>query len=168
MIIKSKVRLLLLSCITDAGKGITDFTVYKAAPASETNRKRGRGCACRVEKLRTGQTLMLCSESSIPKALNSQTITAITTTTLRILLIFRSIGIKEFTSQRITPTATRMIRTLSNGIRIRMKVDFNQIKQIRLIARFFRGHPPLGEELGPVFGDHWYWLRGQPPCVFPA
>jgi hypothetical protein len=56
-------------------------------------------------------------ESKTPNALSNQRITIITTTTFRMLLIFPSMGIYEFISQRTTPTTTSTSKIVSKGIK---------------------------------------------------
>jgi len=65
---------------------------------------------------------MLVREEKSPKTFSSQITTRITTTTFRILLIFRSMGIYELTSQSKTPTTISTIKMLSKGIKMVLNV----------------------------------------------
>jgi hypothetical protein len=55
-------------------------------------------------------------EANNPKTFRSHKTTMMTTTALRIDFMDPAMGMKLFTSQRRTPTTTRVIRTLSKGM----------------------------------------------------
>ena len=61
---------------------------------------------------------MFFIEPNNPKACNNQITKIITTTALRMFLIFLSIGIKEFTNQSNTPATINTITIESKDIKI--------------------------------------------------
>ena len=61
---------------------------------------------------------MAIIELRIPKTLSSQTIRTITTTTFKIVLMLRSIGIKELMSHSRTPTTMITSKIVNSGINI--------------------------------------------------
>jgi len=69
-----------------------------------------------------GYTLILVREENKPNTFSNQITTKITTTTFRILFIFRSMGIYELTSQSKTPTTISTIKTFSKGIKMSLNV----------------------------------------------
>lgn len=72
-----------------------------------------------------------------PNTLRSHITAIITTTTLRILLMFCCIGIYEFTNQRITPATIRTIRIVKSGMIIMYLIVYKYY--ITKMACFMKG-----------------------------
>ena len=75
----------------------------------------------------------------MPNTFSSQMMTAITTTTLRMLLIFESIGMNELMSQRMTPTTISAIITFSNDMVCAFKVRLKGTLKTRRWCYIFDG-----------------------------